>query len=255
MTHDQLFAVWRHEEQQPFVGWDFSYLDGRHWTNEIKSWSYMDRAAELLWHSKSAVDLDTGGGERLLELRSHWPVKMCATESYAPNYNLATEKLSPLGVKVIDVAMTYDGPMPFANGEFDLVLNRHGGFNPTEVGRVLAPGGTFYTQQVHARTNWDLQALFGVQTPWPDATPEYYVPRLEAADLVITQVQESTGKHGFTDVGALVFYLKAIPWTVPGFSVDAHRDVLFALQDRLERSGTLAFEWKSYLIEARKPAR
>ena len=26
---DKLVATWKREEQQPFTGWDFSYLDGR----------------------------------------------------------------------------------------------------------------------------------------------------------------------------------------------------------------------------------
>jgi SAM-dependent methyltransferase len=252
MTHDDLLAAWRHEEQEPFSGWDFSYLDGRHWTNEVKSWSYMDRAAELLQHAKAAIDLDTGGGEKLLELRQHWPPKLCATESYPPNVKLATERLSPLGVRVFDVEMTNHGPVPFSNGEFDLVLNRHGGFNPSEVGRILAPGGTFLTQQVHVDTNCDLRIAFDADLLWPDAHPGYYVPRLEAAGMQMIDVQESTGKHGFNDVGALVFYLKVIPWTVPGFSVETHRDYLFTLKDKLDRGQPLAFEWKSYLIEARR---
>jgi len=254
MTHDTLLEVWREEEQRPFSGWDFSYIKDRTWTDENKTWSYMDRAAELLRQSKSAIDLDTGGGEKLLELRPYWPTKMWATESYPPNFKLATERLSPLGVKVFDVEMTCDGPMPFADSEFDVVLNRHGSFNPNEVGRVLAPGGTFYTQQVHARTNWDLQAVFAATTPWPNAKPEYYLPRLRATGLEIVQVLESIGKQGFTDVGAIVFYLKAIPWTVPGFSVDSHRNGLFNLQAKLERGEPLAFEWRSYLVEARKPS-
>lgn len=254
MTHDELLAVWRREEQEPFSGWDFRHIADRTWTHEIKAWSYMDRAGELLQHATSAIDLDTGGGEKLLELRLHWPAKLYATESYPPNFKLATERLSPLGVRVFDVEMTNDGPMPFADGEFDVVLNRNGGFNPAEVGRVLAAGGTFYTQQVHARTNWDLQAVFGATTPWPDAVPEYYVPRLQAAGLQMVRVEESAGQHGFTDVGAIVYYLKAIPWTVPNFSVDAHREALFNLQARVERGEPLAFEWRSYLIEARKEA-
>lgn len=248
----ELLDLWRREEQEPFSGWDFRHLNGRHWTDDPKTWSYMDHASELLRQSKSAVDLDTGGGEQLLELRPHWPTKLYATESYPPNVKLATERLALYGVKVFDVATTYDGLMPFADGEFDLVLNRHGSFNPAEVGRVLAPGGTFFTQQVHARTNWDLQAVFGAKTPWPDAKPEYYVPRLESAGLTIVHVKESIGRHGFTDVGALIFYLKVIPWTVPGFSVDTHQQALLSLHQRLEGGQPLAFEWRSYVIEARK---
>jgi hypothetical protein len=78
---------------------------------------------------------------------------------------------------------------------------------------------------------------------------------LEKAGLVIAQLKEAMGKHGFTDVGALVFYLKAIPWTVPGFSVDTHSDALSTLQAKSERGEQLVFEWRTYLLEAHKPNR
>jgi hypothetical protein len=33
----------------------------------------------------SVVDLGTGGGERLLKLRKHWPEKVVVTEDYPPS--------------------------------------------------------------------------------------------------------------------------------------------------------------------------
>jgi hypothetical protein len=38
------------------------------------------------------------------------------------------------------------------------------------------------------------------------------------------------GELRFADVGAIVYYLKAVPWLVDGFSVATHQGVLFALQ-------------------------
>jgi hypothetical protein len=64
--------------------------------------------------------------------------------------------------------------------------------------------------------------------------------------------QDWTGCLSFTDVGAIVYYLKAIPWLVPGFSVETHQVQLFMLQRRLERGEGLVFKNKLYLIEARK---
>jgi len=129
MNTYELIERWKREEQQPFGGWDFFYLAGR-MIEEPLPWSYTTRAAELLQHASAVVDMDTGGGERLLELRQYWPQKVVATEHYPPNLQLATERLAPFGVEVVDVQLTNDRrPMPFANGAFDLVLNRHGGFN------------------------------------------------------------------------------------------------------------------------------
>jgi SAM-dependent methyltransferase len=160
--------------------------------------------------------------------------------------------LSPFGVQVIDLLLTDDGPMPFADGEFDLVLNRHAAFNPAEVARILAPGGTFLTQQVHGLWAYDLLAAFGVKPQWPDATPENYLPRLQSAGLTIVDAEEWSGAFAFTDVGAIVYYLKAVPWLVPGFSVNTHVNSLLALQERLDRGEELRFSARKYLIEAQK---
>ena len=254
VNRDELVETWLREERQPFSGWDFSYLDGRI-KKEREPWSYLDRAAELMRRSSSVVDLDTGGGEKLLSLRDHWPARVVATEDYAPNFKLAMERLSPLGVEVVKVAVSDDDPMPFADGEFDLVLNRHADFNSSEVARVLSRGGTFLTQQVNGMWMWDLQAAFDATPEFPDATPEKYVPLLEQAGLTIENVEEWEGRMVFEDVGAIVYYLKAIPWEVPGFTVKSHLGYLLALQERLESGEELGFYAARYLIEARKAGR
>src|SRR5215510_4706231 len=159
MNQEKLIEKWKLEEVQPFVGWDFSYLEGR-MLEEQPNWSYSARAAELMKQSASVLDLDTGGGERFLELREHWPPKVVATEHYPPNFKLATERLSPFDGKVIDIQLSDFGLMPFDDGEFDLVLNRHAAFNPDEVARVLTLGGTFLTQQVHGLSSAELMAAF-----------------------------------------------------------------------------------------------
>ncbi len=254
MNREQLLASWRHEEQEPFQGWDFSHLDGRMLEDQAP-WSYSSRAAELMRHSRSVLDMGTGGGERLIKLQEHWPPKVVATEDYPPNVELATRRLSPLGVQVIMVPLTDYDPMPFGNGEFDLVLNRHSGLNAREVARVLAPGGTFLTQQVHGLWAYDLIAAFGTTPQWPDSTLAKYVPQLEAAGLAIVCKDEWSGKLAFTDVGAIVYYLKAVPWLVRGFSVESHLEYLLRLQDRIESGETLTFTAHKYLIEAKKPDR
>jgi hypothetical protein len=50
----------------------------------------------------------------------------------------------------------------------------------------------------------------------------------------------------------VVYYLKAVPWLVQGFSVDTHTEHLLRLQGRLEREGELVFGARKMLIEARK---
>jgi SAM-dependent methyltransferase len=250
-SREALITEWHREEQALFAGWDFSYLDGR--MIEEQPWSYLSRAAELMDGASSVLDMGTGGGERLLRLRDHWPGQVVVTEDYPPNVALARERLEPLGVRVVDVALTRTGVMPFSDEEFDLVLNRHSGLNAGEVARILTPGGTFLTQQIHGLWAQDLIAAFDAEPLWPHATLENKVRRLKDTGLTIVDAQEWTGKFSFTDVGAIVYYLKAIPWVVDGFSVKTHMDHLLALQGRLERGEGLIFAAKKYLVEARKP--
>jgi SAM-dependent methyltransferase len=248
---EALVKAWLREEQELFAGWDFSYLEGRMY-EEQPPWSYLERAAALMCQSSSVLDMGTGGGERLLALHEHWPPKVVVTEGYPPNARLAGERLAPLGVRIEAMEVTEHDAMPFADGEFDLVLNRHSGLNAGEVARILAPGGTFLTQQIHGLWGQDLLAVFGTEPQWPDARLAKARTLLEAAGLAIVAAQEWSGTFSFTDVGAVVYYLKAIPWLVDGFSVEMHLEPLLELQAMLERGELLAFQAGKYLIEARK---
>ena len=250
MNRESLLESWREEERQPFVGWNFSHLDGR-MIQDPHPWSYSDRAIQLMNTAKSLVDLDTGGGERLLEMGQHWPAQVVATEAYAPNVFESHRQLAPAGGAVVWAESNENDNLPFAPESFDLVLNRHGAFKPTELARVLCLGGTFLTKQVHGMWAHDLMDVFGARPQWPEATPERYVPMLEAAGLTIVEVADWRGKLRFTDVGAIVYYLRAVPWIVPGFTVETHQEGLFRLQAQLESGEELAFFAGTYLIEAR----
>lgn len=252
MDREDYLALWQQEEQAPFVGWDFSYLEGR-MTEEQPPWSYSTRAAEVLQGAASVLDMGTGGGERFLKLREHWPAKVAVTEEYPPNVRLARERLSPLGARVEVVELTRNGALPCADAEFDVVLNRHSAFNAMEVARILTPGGTFLTQQVDGWWAHDLMAVFGARPQWPDTTLANNVAWLKDAGLTILTAEDWTGAFTFTDVGAIGYFLKAVPWLVPDFSVTTHLEGLLALQARLEEQGKLRFAAKKFLIEARKP--
>lgn len=248
---DKLIQLWKQEEQQPFTGWDFAHLDGRMHEDQ-PTWSYTTRARELMRQANSVLDLGTAGGERLLMMQPDWPAKVVVTEEYPPNVELARERLEPLGVTVVDVALREHSPMPFADAEFELVLNRHTGFDVDETARILAPGGRLLTQQVHGMWAHDLLACFGATPQWPHVSLEYYVPWLERAGLEIVMQQNWTGELAFTDVGAIVYYLKAVPWLVPGITVEKYRGNLTELQQKLEQDGRLVFTAKKIIIEAKK---
>ncbi len=120
--------------------------------------------------------------------------------------------------------------------------------------RVLTPGGSLLTQQVHGLTLLDLLTLFGVTPQWPHATPEKYLPLIAHAGLTLIALREHTGTVTFRDVGAIVYYLHATPWLVPGFSVATHMVPLQALHARVAWGEPLRFGSRGYLIETRKSA-
>lgn len=247
----EMTEVWRAEEEAPFVGWEFSYLDGRMRLEE-PPWSYTTRARQLMGKASSVLDIATGGGERLISMRDSWPDSVAVTEGYPPNLKLARERLGPLGVLVVEAENDEYTPIPFEDGAFDLVLNRHGALFVDEIARMLVPGGRLLTRQVHGLWAQDLLAAFDAQPQWPDAAPEKYVPWLQKAGFEVADLKEWSGKLAFTDVGAVVYYLKAVPWLVPGFSVASHTDNLMALQRQQEERGQLVFQASNYLIEAVK---
>ncbi|MEO5646078.1 MAG: hypothetical protein ABIO57_03370 [Candidatus Paceibacterota bacterium] len=70
--------------------------------------------------------------------------------------------------------------------------------------------------------------------------------------MVIERLEPWKGKVTFKDVGALVFMLKAVPWTVGDFSVIKHREVLEKLKKDIDKNGKLTFAESKYLIIAKK---
>jgi len=59
----------------------------------------------------------------------------------------------------------------------------------------------------------------------------------------------------YFDVGAMVFFLCKVIWTVPGFTVDRDRDRLRDLHQQIERAGVFRSSTSRTLFEMRKPTR
>jgi len=244
-------ADWEREEREPFSGWDFSHLAGR-WHEEHPPWSYDELARSLLRASTSALDLGTGGGERLAAMADAFPARMAATEGHAPNVEIARQRLAPLGVGVVGTGTGTE--LPFPEASFDLVLDRHTAFDAAEVARVLRPGGTFLTQQVDGRNFADLIERFGASPQFPDVTLEQLSDQLGQAGFTIENARDQILTTRFDDVGAIVYYLRAVPWTVPEFSVARYRRKLLALQVQLDAWGPLSFTSRRFLIRATRCA-
>lgn len=205
--------------------------------------------------------MGTGGGERLSALSGVLPKDTVATEGWAPNLPVAQARLAELSIPVVEYS---PGPaplteplmlMPFDDGRFDLLMNRHEGLDPRELIRVLAPGGMFVTQQVAADDWRESQEIFGSTPRHPDATLEVISRRLTGAGFRIESSGAWRGTYRFHDVGTLVGYFNLVPWVVPeDFSVDNYASVLLRLHAEGPARGQPACFTKSrFWLRARKP--
>ncbi len=236
----------------PITGWDFSWLDGRA-TEQRPSWGYSRLLAERVAGAAAVLDVQTGGGE-VLAGAGPLPPRTAATESWPPNLAVAARRLGPLGVQVVGAADEAD--LPFADASFDLVSSRHPVVTRwDEIARVLRPGGILLTQQVGAGTMAELSTF--VDGPRParyDRDPGRAQAAATDAGLEVTRFEAESLPTVFSDIGAVVYYLRLVVWVVPGFSVERHRDRLLALHERIERDGAFVAHAKRFLLEARKPA-
>lgn len=254
---DAAILEWLEREYEtPFEGWDFSHLDGRRIFFSGPAWDYEAILLKAMRASQTTLEVDTGGGERLAHLLSqgNFSGRLCATEGYAPNIPLARRRLEALGVEVFEVADTR--AMPFDDHSFDLIMNRHGAFNLVEEFRLLRPGGALITQQVGNSANVEIHQLLG--HPPPPASPlGSLASTRRAAEEVgfrVVHAGESYPLTQYVDLGALVYYLKCVPWTVPDFSVARYADRLLALHRKV-CAGELELDvgFHYYLLAVQKP--
>ncbi|MEU7613397.1 class I SAM-dependent methyltransferase [Micromonospora sp. NPDC049204] len=235
----------------PVDGWGFDWLAGRA-TEERPPWGYAKLVADRMARADAALDVDTGGGEVLAEV-PHPPKVLTATEGWPPNVEVARRTLRPLGATVVAVAP--DSALPFRDNAFDLVVSRHPVRTDwAETARVLRPGGTYLSQQIGAGTMRELsEAILGPLPPPSQRHPEQAIAAAEAAGLRVVDLRRATLRATFSDIGAVVWFLRKVIWTVPGFTVDRYRDQLRALHDRIAREGPFVAHAQRFLVEATRP--
>jgi len=242
-------------EKQLFTGWNFSYLEGRYHQDRV-SWDLRQILLDHIRKVESMLDMGTGGGE-FLSTFAPLPKKTFATEAYAPNVPVAKEKLGPLGAKVFRIQS--DELLPFENEQFELIMNRHESFSAKEVYRILKSPGTFITQQVGNRNNLELNELLQKKTlgrieyeyqKWNQESASRF---LKGAGFELIESKDEFPETRFYDVGAVVYYLKAIPWQIPDFSVDRYRKQLKDIHETIQRDGSLkTTAHRFYVIAVKK---
>jgi SAM-dependent methyltransferase len=224
----------------PVAGWNFTWASERITATPLP-WDFAALSDDALRAASVALDMGTGGGE-VLDRFPVLPGRMVATESWSPNVPLAARRLAPRGVAVIHTEGAVNNALqatdeagdrlPFRDASFDLVLNRHEAFAAAEVARVLAPGGQFLTQQPGSGPD-QLHVLLGLRPPpRPAFDLDLLVGQVVRAGLSVQDAQVGREVVRFADIGAFAWYLRMVPWAVPGFDIAAHRDALASAADR-----------------------
>ena len=235
-----------------FQGWDFSWVEKRMVENP-PSWDYRHLIIEALNGVDSLLDIDTGGGEFLSSLKDYLPLYTCATEDYEPNIPVAKEKLEPLGIEVLQRDKDL---IPYPDNTFELVINRHGSYFEEEVFRVLKPGGKYVTQQVGPENMIALNQFLApesvnhIDTTW---TVAKLAAQLEETGFQLQYYKNDFTPAYFTDIGAVVYYLKAISWQIEGETVENLKPRLEVLHELIEAQGKFELQSQRYLLIAIKP--
>ncbi|MGH3663546.1 MAG: hypothetical protein ACRDT8_18560 [Micromonosporaceae bacterium] len=200
----------------PLAGWDFSYLGAR-LIQADPPWSYYDRATDLVINADGPVlDMSAGGAE---------------------------------------LSEGADDPLPFSDGRFSVLLNRHDTYQAKEIWRVLRSGGAFLTQQVGGLDGLTINEALGA--PLPHGPTDWALnnarAELEDSGLTVTAARTAFPERLFRDVGALIYFLRAAPRQVPDFSVEKYDKELRILHEQM--SGSEPFRDRSvrFIIEAVKP--
>lgn len=251
----ELFDKWIEEEKIAHIqGWDFSHINDRYNEEDDLPWDLSDVIRKYLKENMFLLDMETGGGEFLLSLKHPFDMTS-ATEGYKPNVDYCKKVLLPLGINFKEA--DGEGMLPFEDGLFDVITNRHGSYNVAELKRALKNNGLFITQQVGAENDRELVRLLIPENetlPFPQQYLEIKTKELMDNGFEILESAEIFLPIKFYDVGALVWFARIIEWEFPGFSVETHLENLYKAQIILETKGVIEGHIHRFYIVSKKKA-
>ena len=253
MDKNKLKEEWLKEEKKAHIhGWDFSHIYGRYSEEENLPWDFRTVINKYLKNNMKLLDMETGGGEFLLSL-NHPKHNTSAIEGYQPNVELCKKVLLPLGIDFKEA--DGDEKIPFENEYFDIITNRHGAYNVTELKRVLKKDGIFITQQVGAENDRELvEMLLPKYKDLPYAEHYLNIKQQEISEqgFEILESGETFQPIKFFDTGALVWFAKIIEWEFPNFSVESHLENLYKVQEIIEANGAVEGRIHRFYIVGKK---
>ncbi len=250
---DRFEDLIREAEAAPVGSWDFTWLDGRA-VEERPTWRYFDLVVDRIRGVDALLEVQAGSGTMIGHLSST-PALSVATEAYPPSVALAAPRLRAAGVHLLVTSQQIQ-TLPFADTSFDLVISRH----PVEVwwpeiARVLRPGGTYLAQHVGPDSLRSLGERLAGPCPERSARhPDVERRAAEDAGLRVHRMDMERPRTVFCDIGAIVYFLRLVPWMVPDFSVSSHREGLHALHRTIVRQGCFETSACRVLVEATRPS-
>ncbi len=208
--------------------WGAGFLRDRYRPGR-ESWDWAAEVRPLLDGADRALDMGTGEGGVLASLAPLPPVTV-AYEAWPPTIPAAVATLRTHGVHLVQTLGSADNTslegsprpgLPFADGSFDVVLNRHEAFDPAEVRRITRPGGTFVTQQVGSDEATSVRALFDLPIDGRSWNAQIAVDQLSAAGWRIEDVRQERPLSEFIDIAALIAYVRSLPWAYADLDLTA----------------------------------
>ena len=235
-------------EAQPVDTWSFEWLDGRA-TEARPTWRYFELVAGAATTARRMLDVETGTGNLLADLPSV-PAFTVGTDAHPPSVAVARSRLGRRGAHLVEATSA----LPLRDGSFDLVVSRHPiETDWTEIARVIAPGGRVLSQQVGPGSLRELsERMLGPRPASSRRDPELARRAIELAGLRVDRLESERTAVSFRDIGAVVYFLRLVPWIVPGFTVDRFRPALLALHEEIERAGSFDTTSSRFLVDARR---
>jgi SAM-dependent methyltransferase len=237
--------------------WGAGFLPGRYLPGET-SWTWAGVVDPHLAGASALLDLGTGEGGVLAGLPG-LPALTVAAEEWQATVPAAVRTLRPRGIHLVVCGTARantvpDAPrrtgLPFADSSYDVVVSRHTAFDPDDVRRVLRPGGRFVTQQVGSDETAATRALLGLETEPEGWDLAEAIRQTEAGGLTVIGSGEEHPASRFTDVAALIGYVRTFPWAVPELDRAAMQPTFEALHAR----GTLEAVSHRFWLAATKAA-
>ena len=75
------------------------------------------------------------------------------------------------------------------------------------------------------------------------------IHRFNTNKMTVIEANENIGKYRFYDIGAIVYYLKCIPWQVSDFSIKKYIDRLEIINKVIQEKGYIDFiSHRFYLV-------